>query len=262
VARAVWLASSFTSAATTAKPRPASPARAASIVAFSASRLVWPAMVVIIVTTSPIRAAAPLSSCTRCAVDAASSTAAWVRAAAFEAWRPISWTEVSSSSAAEAAVLTLAAASSAALATRTDWLAAPEAVLVMVVAVACRAAAAPDTVPMMPPTAPSKASAIWRMPVLRCSSAACRAWAFSVSRARARIRPSLKTWTEAAMAPISSRRPAWGTATDRSCAASRAMAAVMDRIGRATPRRITRRAPAVAARPATSRAAVTVQAVV
>ena len=47
VARVVWLASSLTSAATTAKPRPASPARAASMVALSASRLVWPAMVVI-----------------------------------------------------------------------------------------------------------------------------------------------------------------------------------------------------------------------
>ncbi len=44
VALAVWLASSLTSAATTAKPRPASPARAASMVAFSASRLVWPAI--------------------------------------------------------------------------------------------------------------------------------------------------------------------------------------------------------------------------
>jgi len=44
VARAVCDASDFTSCATTAKPRPASPARAASIVAFSASRLVCPAM--------------------------------------------------------------------------------------------------------------------------------------------------------------------------------------------------------------------------
>ena len=44
VARAVWLARLFTSCATTAKPRPASPARAASIVALSASRLVCPAM--------------------------------------------------------------------------------------------------------------------------------------------------------------------------------------------------------------------------
>jgi hypothetical protein len=41
--------------ATTAKPLPASPARAASIVAFSASRLVCAAISEIRVTTSPIR---------------------------------------------------------------------------------------------------------------------------------------------------------------------------------------------------------------
>jgi hypothetical protein len=40
VALAVWLASALTSEATTANPRPDSPARAASIVALSASRLV------------------------------------------------------------------------------------------------------------------------------------------------------------------------------------------------------------------------------
>src|SRR5438034_1615056 len=45
VAFAVCSASAFTSDATTAKPRPASPARAASMVAFNASRLVCPAMV-------------------------------------------------------------------------------------------------------------------------------------------------------------------------------------------------------------------------
>ena len=45
VARAVWPARCFTSTATTAKPLPCSPARAASIVAFSASRLVCPATV-------------------------------------------------------------------------------------------------------------------------------------------------------------------------------------------------------------------------
>ena len=44
VAFAVCTASDFTSEATTAKPRPASPARAAPIVALSASRLVCPAM--------------------------------------------------------------------------------------------------------------------------------------------------------------------------------------------------------------------------
>jgi hypothetical protein len=44
VAFAVWLARLLTSEATTAKPRPASPARAASMVALSASRLVCEAI--------------------------------------------------------------------------------------------------------------------------------------------------------------------------------------------------------------------------
>jgi hypothetical protein len=54
VARAVWLDSPFTSAATTAKPLPASPARAASMVAFNASRLVCRAMASMVATISPI----------------------------------------------------------------------------------------------------------------------------------------------------------------------------------------------------------------
>ena len=53
VARAVWLARLFTSLATTANSFPAAPARAASIVAFKASR-VCPAIVWISPTTSPI----------------------------------------------------------------------------------------------------------------------------------------------------------------------------------------------------------------
>ena len=58
VAFAVWLARLFTSLATTAKPLPASRARAASIVALSASRLVWLAMSLIGPTTPPIFCAA------------------------------------------------------------------------------------------------------------------------------------------------------------------------------------------------------------
>ena len=54
VALAVSLASSLTSLATTAKPLPASPARAASMVAFRASRLVCCAMEVMTLMTWPI----------------------------------------------------------------------------------------------------------------------------------------------------------------------------------------------------------------
>src|SRR6478735_2168991 len=54
VAVAVCAASSLTSPATTANPLPASPARAASIVAFSASRLVCSAMDVMTLTTEAI----------------------------------------------------------------------------------------------------------------------------------------------------------------------------------------------------------------
>ena len=55
---AVCCASDFTSLATTAKPRPAAPARAASIVALSASSEVWAATPSISFTTVPMRPAA------------------------------------------------------------------------------------------------------------------------------------------------------------------------------------------------------------
>jgi hypothetical protein len=51
VAVAVLVASSLTPDAMTANPLPASPARAASIVAFNARRLVWPAIALINVWT-------------------------------------------------------------------------------------------------------------------------------------------------------------------------------------------------------------------
>ena len=53
---ACWVSSAsfLTSSATTANPRPCSPARAASIAALSASRLVWAAIRVIVSTIAPI----------------------------------------------------------------------------------------------------------------------------------------------------------------------------------------------------------------
>ena len=54
VACCVCTASAFTSEATTAKPRPASPARAASMVELSASRVVWRAIEAIRLMTLPI----------------------------------------------------------------------------------------------------------------------------------------------------------------------------------------------------------------
>ena len=62
VAAAVWAASVFTSVATTAKPRPASPARAASMVALRASRLVWLATWLISSTMMLMRCAAAESA--------------------------------------------------------------------------------------------------------------------------------------------------------------------------------------------------------
>src|SRR3954471_7572875 len=98
VAFAVCSASAFTSDATTAKPRPASPARAASMVALSASRLVWPAMVLISSTTSPIRVAALASSATRSLVLRACDTASLAMFDDACTWRLISLTDEAISS--------------------------------------------------------------------------------------------------------------------------------------------------------------------
>jgi len=75
VASAVWLARLFTSDATTAKPLPASPARAASMVALSASRLVCPAMLEISSATCSICCAPSASARTIVSVRRAFSTA-------------------------------------------------------------------------------------------------------------------------------------------------------------------------------------------
>ena len=100
VAREVWLASALTSAATTAKPLPASPARAASIVAFSASRLVCAAILEISPTTEPIRSAASSSERMVWLVRSVSATAERAISMPRAACWPISWIEFDSSSVA------------------------------------------------------------------------------------------------------------------------------------------------------------------
>ena len=75
VERAVSVASVFTSEATTAKPLPASPALAASMVALSASRLVWLAMASMTPTISPMSSAAVASALMMSRELAARSTA-------------------------------------------------------------------------------------------------------------------------------------------------------------------------------------------
>ena len=111
VALAVCTASDLTSEATTAKPLPASPARAASMVALSASRLVWPAMARINLITSPIFCAACASVAICALVSCASVTAARTISVVIASWRPISPIEPVNSSVAMAAVATLAEAS-------------------------------------------------------------------------------------------------------------------------------------------------------
>ena len=122
VALAVCEASAFTSLATTAKPRPASPARAASIVALSASRLVCSAIAVMSFTTSPMRPAACDSSLMRASVFFACCTASPAMRADSWTWRLISVTDEVISSAAEATDWTLVEASSEAAATEAGQL--------------------------------------------------------------------------------------------------------------------------------------------
>src|SRR6266545_691105 len=132
VAPAVLRASSFTSFATTAKPLPASPARAASIVALSASRLVCSAIDVMTPTTSPILAELAPSRLTVPVVASAISTAELATRAASTVFRAISWMlALSSSPAAEtdwiepdtcsAATDTVAACAAVSLADELSW---------------------------------------------------------------------------------------------------------------------------------------------
>ena len=94
--------SDLTSCATTAKPRPASPARTASIVALSASRLVCLAIAAMRLTTLPIWADEAFSPSTLLPAAAAASPASSVSVPASRTWRPISSDDFANSSVASA----------------------------------------------------------------------------------------------------------------------------------------------------------------
>ncbi len=121
VACAVSRASCLTSSATTANPRPASPARAASIVALSASRFVWPAMAEISLTTSPISSDDAPSRPIVALVSAASSTAPAATRAASPAFCAICRIEVLICCAPAATVATDRDTSPAAVVAAPDW---------------------------------------------------------------------------------------------------------------------------------------------
>ena len=92
----------MTSWATTAKPRPASPARTASMVALSASRLVCLAIAEIRLTTLPISAEEAFSPSTLLPAAAAAWPASSVSVPASRTWRPISSEDFANSSVAVA----------------------------------------------------------------------------------------------------------------------------------------------------------------
>ena len=117
VARAVSCASSLTSPATTANPLPASPARAASIVAFSANKFVCSAMLVITLTTSPISCELTPNFETVSFVAAATPVARFATFAASFAFWAISRIDAPICSAPAATACTLRLTCSAAAAT-------------------------------------------------------------------------------------------------------------------------------------------------
>ena len=221
VARAVWVARLFTSFATTAKPFPASPARAASIVAFSASRLVCEAMSAISFTTSPMRAAAVESCAIVWSVELACAAASDATLALCSTWRAISWIEAESSSAAVATVCTFDEACSAAAATAPACSSVRPALPVSVEADDFICPAPEETAITTSFTPASNSSAMARRSALRRDSASASSRARSARMCSVSSAFSRSTATAFAMRPISSARSVSGTATDRSPSAIR-----------------------------------------
>ncbi len=112
-----------TSSATTAKPLPCSPARAASIAALSASRFVWPAIPVIVSTMPPICSDFAASSPIACVTEPVDSRTAFIASDASWAAATPSRAALRASSACEAVSCAERRASS----TIFTWRSAPEA---------------------------------------------------------------------------------------------------------------------------------------
>ncbi len=178
VARAVCSASVLTSAATTAKPRPASPARAASMVALSASRLVWLATPEIRPAAAPIRSALSDSSWMMVPVSRARAMAAAAIPTECVTCPLISCTEAAISSVAPATCCTLPDVCSAATETLAASVLVCAAISVIDVAVASISVAAAASSSVSAPASASKPrvirSRISARRILAASASACR----------------------------------------------------------------------------------------
>ncbi len=185
VALAVWPARLFTSPATTAKPLPASPARAASIVALSARRLVCSAICWMMSTTLPMRAAVSSSDSTIWLVEAAWRSASL----AISPERPIMVATVrieeNISSVAAATERTLPLACSDAFATTAERSLASTARRAISSAERSSVSAATATAPTTLPTRSSKSRARRSVMRRRSSSRALRCCSSRATRATA-----------------------------------------------------------------------------
>ena len=218
------------------------------MVALSAKRLVWLAMSLISLTTSPMRLAVSASPRTipseRWAVLTASREMALDRSTC-DAISPI---EADSSSVAAATESTFMVACSAAAATVAERSVAVPAVLLMVSAVPLSVWAEWATSPTTPLTEVSNSAASRLIRALRSASARRPASCCSLSSRRMARALSLNTWMAWAMAPISAPWSRAGTSTSSLPATRSCMAAVNWRTGTATVRAPSHDSPATSTR--------------
>ena len=235
VARAVCPARVFTSLATTENPRPASPARAASIVALSARRFVWSAIDRMRSTTSPMASALASRFLIVRIVWCAVTRAFWATPFDSAARAAISAMEAVSCVAPLETMPTFDAASPTAALADAAWRMVVLAVLLSVVETASRFSTAWLTDAIVSPI-PSRNEAIeLSIAVARRS---CEPWCSS--RAEVSRPCSTAFWrkisTMRAMSPTSSRRVVSGMVREVSPSPSASMDSLSARRGRVTLR--------------------------